>query len=380
MLHTSRLSLWVIVAVGFGIACCRSQPQSPDASGVRGSAQAAPSACSTAVPPRPSQPLPGASGSPGPGTAAAANCGNAPGQLFPPAAPWNTRVNTAPVDARSPEVIGYLAQQHTGRARFQLDFSLTMLTADASTPRQPFTPTVDFYRPDCDPAPVPVPPGGSLEDETGYACANNGDCHLIVLDRSQCRLWEMWRADIRDGAFRGGCLAVWDLARVYPPSGRGDQCTSADAAGFPIAPLLFTADEIAAGEIRHAIRFILPNKLIRRNVLVRPATHSTKATRGPGEAPPYGARFRLKSGTDLNALKPAARVVARALQDHGMLLADGGSITFTAMSDAHTAHKWTEVGLGPHDLKALAWNDFELIDAGPPMAYSGSCQRTPVAK
>jgi len=90
-----------------------------------------------------------------------------------------------------------------------------------------------------------VPPGGALEGEEGYECRGDGDCHLIVVDRSRMKLFEMWRADIRGDAFRGGCLAVWDMTRVYPPSGRGEQCTSADAAGFPIAPLLFDADEVA---------------------------------------------------------------------------------------------------------------------------------------
>jgi len=77
-------------------------------------------------------------------------------------------------------------------------------------------------------------------------------------------------------------------------TGRGDQCTSADAAGFPIAPLLFTADEVAAGEIAHAIRFILPNNRVRARSMVRPATHGTNTT-GDANAPPYGVHFRLRA-------------------------------------------------------------------------------------
>ena len=96
----------------------------------------------------------------------------------------------------------------------------------------------------------------------------------------------MWRADIRGGTatgtpFNGGCLAVWDLTRDYwqpatPPApfARGDQCTSADAAGYPIAALLFSADDVAAGSLNHAIRFILPNDRIRKGAFVHPATHS----------------------------------------------------------------------------------------------------------
>lgn len=105
------------------------------------------------------------------------------------------------------------------------------------------------------------------------------------------------------------------MDRVYPPSGRGEQCTSADAAGYPIAPLLFDADEVAAGSIDHAIRFILPNDRIRRGEYVHPATHGTPATRGPSDAPAYGTRLRLRADFPLESLpNPAARVVARGMQ------------------------------------------------------------------
>src|ERR1035441_2344630 len=106
-----------------------------------------------------------------------------------------------------------------------------------------------------------------------------------------------------------------DLNRVYPPSGRGDQCTSADSAGFPIAPLLFNADELAVGHIDHAIRFILPNPRIRAHVYVHPATHAG-APRGPVDAPPIGARFRLKASYDVSKLMPEAQEIARAMQGY----------------------------------------------------------------
>jgi len=187
----------------------------------------------------------------------------------------------------------------------------------------------------------------------------------------------MWRADIRGSDFRGGCLAVWDMTRVYPPSGRGEQCTSADAAGYPIAPLLFTADEVAAGSIDHAIRFILPNARIRSGVYVHPATHGTRSTSGPGEAPPYGARLRLRADYPLDRLPNAgARVVARAMQRYGILLSDGGNIALTARSDRSTTAKWSGL-LGPRDLDALRPGDFAMIEAGERIPLTLDCVRNP---
>ena len=167
---------------------------------------------------------------------------------------------------------------------------------------------------------------------------------------------------------------MWDLNRVYSPSGRGDQCTSADAAGFPIAPLLFNADELAAGSINHAIRFILPNPRIRAKVFVHPATHAG-APRGPVTAPPMGAHFRLKASYDLSQLTPAAQVVARAMQKYGMFLSDGGNIALTAQSDADTQTKYADLDFGSHDLQALKVTDFEVVDGGAAIRLTDDCVR-----
>jgi serine/threonine-protein kinase len=314
----------------------------------------------------------------GSNTANARAC--SPGQpLFHAGSPFSTRIDTAPLDAESDAIIQYLSGNHTADARFQVDFSLTILTADAQTPRRPFIPSEDHYSPDCDLAAPPVPADGMLEGEDGYECTSDGDCHLIVVDSDECRLYEMWRANIVGDEFVGGCLAVWDLSQAYPPEGHGEYCTTADAAGFPIAALTFNADEVAAGAIEHAIRFILPNDLIRSDVYVHPGTHSTSATSGPADAPPYAVRIRLKADADISGLTPAAQVVARALQQYGMLLADGGNITFTAASDRTTQHTWDEVGFGPHDLKDLAWSDFEVVELGQRFEWSsGDCQREPI--
>jgi serine/threonine-protein kinase len=163
---------------------------------------------------------------------------------------------------------------------------------------------------------------------------------------------------------------------TYPANARGQDCTSADAAGFPIAPLLFSADEVAAGHIDHAIRFILPNYRMRNKVYVHPATHSTFATSGPASAPPYGARLRLRADYPVQNLPTAgARVVARAMQKYGILLADGGTIALTAQSDRFTTAKWAGL-LGPLDLRALQVSDFQMVAGGDRYSYTGDCERT----
>ena len=252
----------------------------------------------------------------------------------------------------------------------QIDFSIDVLTGDASAPMRTFAPTGDFYAPDCDHVAMPVPVGGNVEGETGYACTQDGDCHLLV-DGGD-KLYEMWRANITD-QFYGGCLAVWNTAQAYPDTLRGEQCTSADAAGFPIAPLLFSADEVAAGSIDHAIRFVLPNNRVVRG-FVKPATHATN-TSGTSNAPAYGVHLRLRAGYPIDALPSAgAKVVARAMQKYGMYHADGGNIALTAQSDRHTTHKWDGL-LGARDLAGLKVEDFEVIDHGGTIPLTNDCVR-----
>ncbi len=65
----------------------------------------------------------------------------------------------------------------------------------------------------------------------------------------------MWSTFV---AVQSSCAIVWNMTKDYPNSLRGDQCTSCDAAGYPIAPLLFTPEEVVHDKlIDHAIRYYL---------------------------------------------------------------------------------------------------------------------------
>jgi hypothetical protein len=300
-----------------------------------------------------------------------------PAPYFPPASPWTQDVSHAPVDPHSAAIINWLdSVGGWGNGRMQVDFTMRVLQADANTPQVPFKKGDGFYFPDSDNIKTfPLPVGGGIEGQSGYTCdVSNNDCHLIVVDRGQNKLYEAYQANYEKNVLTATFVAVWDLNRVYPLSGRGDQCTSADAAGYPIAPLLFNADELASGSINHAIRFILPNPRIRAGVFVHPATHAG-GPRGPENAPPYGTHLRLKSSFDVSKLSPAAQVVARAMQKYGMYLADGGNIALTAQSDADTQTKYSDVNFGPHDLRALKVTDFEVLDQGKPIPITNDCVR-----
>ncbi len=292
--------------------------------------------------------------------------------LFGAGLPWNESIEHAAKDSQSDTIIPALQRRGWGAGRLQIDFSIDVLCAPAATAKRTFEKTDNFYEDECDDEAVPVPAGGHLEGEDGYACTSNGDCHLIVIQRD--KLYEQWTADIdSQNNYSGGCLAVWDLTRDYPDTLRGDQCSSSDAAGLPIAPLLFDADEVASGEIRHAVRFALPNTHLRTRTYVRPATHATGAASAGMDGVPYGARLRLRADYDVESLpSEGARVLARALQRYGMIMADGGNIALMGQDDRSTKRKWQGL-LAPRDLEVIQPQDFEMVEAGQRFMWNGSC-------
>src|SRR5262249_15643069 len=104
--------------------------------------------------------------------------------------------------------------------------------------------------------------------------------------------------------------------------------------------------------------------------------HTTSATSGGANAPPYGVRFRLKANYPVTNLSAGAQVVARAMQKYGLFLADGGNIALTAADDRFTTHKWADVGVAATSLQAIQVTDMEVVDMGAPVA-AGDCARNP---
>ena len=306
----------------------------------------------------------------GPGTASAAS-------WFSPSMYFNQAVDSAPLDGQSATVISTLVANGGwgGPAGLQIDTSIDVYYAGCDAKRLPFVVASNLTLPDSDvPAAVPVAPSTTASSkapgfESDTACSDDGDCHYLVMDPVNHQLVEVYGAFTDGSTFTtltdGRGIFIWDWTQSYPGNLRGDVCTGADASGGLMAPLLFTAAEVAAGHIDHAIRFILPNTRIQNREYVRPATHGTgngTASWASTNGVPYGARLRLHASYDASALTPGAQVVAAALKKYGMILSDGGNIAFTAKSDQYDVTKWAGL-LGPRDLGSIQPTDFDMVDA-----------------
>ena len=305
--------------------------------------------------------------------------------LFSLPHPWTKDVSGLAKSTRSDAIIAQLIASGGwgGGNRLRADFSIALLTADAATPRRTVTAPSGGYcfgGPDCDALPlqVPLPVSGNTEGSANYVCDTaNNDCHVLVYERDQRKLYELYQATQAGAGFTAYGAFVWDLNKQYGDVLRGDQCTSADAAGLPIAALLPTADEVAAGVVPHAVRFILPNARMKRQVYVRPATHAGGPSSPSADAPPYGVRFRLKASFDETPYSANARVIIRALKTYGMILSDGGNIALTFADDRLSAAKWASLGITASTFDPIQVSDFEVVDLGPEIPLTFNCVRAP---
>jgi hypothetical protein len=271
--------------------------------------------------------------------------------VFPDDHVLNTRIDSVPVHPRSAQYvqsIGLDVGLHPDFGAGLFDGGPIGIPFNVVPGTQPQVP-VSFDEPDeSDPGPYPIPPDALIEGGP----ASGGDRHVLVIDRDRCRLYEMFYSfPLPDGSWQAFSGAVFDL---NSHALRPETFTSADAAGLPIFPTLIRFDEVAAGEIRHAIRFTARRT---QRLFVWPARHFASSITD-ANVPPMGQRFRLKASFDVTPFPPAVRVILQALKTYGLILADNGSNWYlTGAPD----ERWDNDVLVPA-LRQVRGQDFEAVD------------------
>ena len=264
---------------------------------------------------------------------------------------WNQRVDSAPVAKDSAALIraiGLTAGFHAdfGSGRWEgapIGIPYTVVGGGQRRVKVSFG-----YGDESDRGPYPIPRNAPIEGGP----RGDGDRHVLVVDRSACKLYELYDAHPRRGgaSWRAGSGAIFDLRGGDLQRPRG--WTSADAAGLPILPGLARYEEVAAGAIEHALRFTAPRT---RAAFVAPAQHFACDSRDRS-LPPMGLRVRLKRSVSLRGLPPQARVIAVAMKRYGLLLADNGSPWYVSGAP-HP--RWDNDQL--HALDRLSGRDFEVV-------------------
>ena len=269
--------------------------------------------------------------------------------VFPASNAWNERVDTLPVASDSAQLIASIGLDSPVHADFgsgTWDGGPIGIPFDVVSSRTPRSRVSFQYADESDRVRYPVPRHVHIE---GGSHAT-GDRHAILVDKRACRLYELY--DLRHSArgWTAGSGAVWSLRSNHlRPAG----WTSADAAGLPIFPGLARWDEVARGVIDHALRFTAPRT---RRAYLYPARHYASSSNDPS-LPPMGLRVRLKASVNVASFPRQARVVLRALQRYGMILADNGSPWYVSGAPNR---RWSNDDL--HSLGRLTGADFEVVD------------------
>jgi hypothetical protein len=269
--------------------------------------------------------------------------------VFPKTSPWNQRVDSLPVAGNSAEIISSIGAGTGLHADFgsglwegaPIGIPITVVGRRQAKSRVSFE-----YADESDRGPYPIP--RTVKIEGGRS--STGDRHAIIVDRSACRLYELYSLYPKKGrGWRAGSGAIWNLrTNKLRPAG----WTSADAAGLPILPGLARYDEVKRGVIDHALRFTVQRT---RRAYVSPARHFASDS-NDASLPPMGLRLRLKASFDVSGYPREARIVLVALKRYGMLVADNGSSWY--ISGAPDPH-WSNDQL--HTLGRVQGSDFEVV-------------------
>ena len=263
---------------------------------------------------------------------------------------WNVPVDALPVHANSSafvNTIGLDAYVHPDFGSGLWDGGPIGIPVTVVRGDQPKVDVTFYYPNESDPGPYPIPANALIEGGPEA----DGDRHVLVLDRDNCVLYELYDAwPQSDGSWEAGSGAIYDLnSNGLRPEG----WTSADAAGLPVLPGLVRYDEVAAGEITHALRFTAPRT---RRAYVWPARHFASDLTG-AQYPAMGQRFRLRADYDISGFAPHVQVILRALKRYGMILADNGAPWYiSGVPD----ERWDNDVL--HALQQVHGNAFEAVD------------------
>ena len=294
-----------------------------------------------------------------------ANC-----QLFPADNPWNQDVSALPLNANSATYIANMAPtraMHPDWGNWSTDHYGIPFSSGTGAPAQPMTWSTSWGSGESDTKPCatgnnqycyPIPLTAPIEG--GPSASTDSDRHVLYIDTagapSNCTLYEIYNAQNPAGT-SGWTAANGAIFHLGSNALRTDGWTSADAAGLPILPGLVRYDEVAAGEIKHAIRFTVSSSY---QGYIHPATHA--AGNSSSSLPPMGLRVRLKASFDASSITGAALVVITAMKKYGLILADNGSNWYIS---GESNDSWDPLmdnllaGLGK-----VHGSDFEVVDTG----------------
>ena len=206
----------------------------------------------------------------------------------------------------------------------------------------------------------PIPASPRLEGWPGMAW----DRHLLIVDSATCTASEMFFVT-PPGLSPTRRWSAETAVRIDLGSNSPRAEGTATASGTSMLAGMVRYDEVARDRLDHAVGVSVPT--IRAGAVRWPATHTDGRSEHP-RAPEMGSWLRLRRDVDLSALGPQARVVARALRDHGAVVVDTNHDGLALLGEPD--ERWDDADLAT--LRTLTAADFEVVDPDPMRAEPGT--------
>ena len=333
-------------------------------------------------------------------------------QLFPADNPWNQNIASAPLAANSAAIISHIGSSIHLHPDWGADSStngndplygipVNVVHGNSTTK---VNVSIDNYPDESDIVPVPIPANAVLEGDFqngpnmnggGYEDNQRGDSHLIIWDEDNNIAYELYgvtrpndptlfpnnnnvEVAKTDQQWHAAQETVWNMnTNTFRTLG----ATSADAAGLSILAGLVRPDEGlpisqgGQGAITHALRFTLPSSDVNPQYIY-PASHMVSESQSTTRLP-LGARLRLADTPAIDALianmPPESQIIAHAMQQYGLILADIGSAMYVTGTSA-SVNSNNQINLvwntdndifASNGLEVLTAGDFQVLDLTP---------------
>ena len=286
---------------------------------------------------------------------------------------WYTRIPEDPaLLPNSAEVVEHIVETqpvlsgHNSTVEFAGQWSVPVWHAREDTP-ETTVPCDSAFSGDRGWNVVPIPPeavpaGNDAAAETPDKYVRDG--HMVIVSHDRKHAWDFWKAVKRhDGGWQAGRIRKWDLtgSGVEQPClrvTRTDGKTTLPYCRVGPVPLLHGLvmyDEVVEdGRINHALAFATENV---GDKTVYPCVM-------PWESGYYGYRFQLDPSIDVDTLNlnNGAKVIARALQEYGMIFVENngkGCNSVYLESLDHKPETWTGVVGG---LKGIPLDRMRVVE------------------
>jgi hypothetical protein len=194
-----------------------------------------------------------------------------------------------------------------------------------------------------DPGPMPIPLAPRVQNSLtngnpfpNYPVALSTDGHVVVVDKDNCVLYELFNVGYDGRNVHVGTAAIFDLQGG--DNQRPTMWTSTSVSGLPLFPGMLRDDELNGSvPINHplvttAFTYCGSGNFFPHHSWISPAEHhqygggsggGTTAYWQPNELP-FGSILRLKSSFNTSGYPAQAQLILNAMKTYGLIIVDGG--------------------------------------------------------